>query len=721
MSPLNTPRMRKHILRTDHRKWLSGLVFLACLSGCGGGSSASQGAPALPSTPQATPALPPAPTPLPRPGTTPTAAFNCAADAITCIEVASTSSQAQPSLPVTFGQPFKAGDWRHATQGLVAKVNGATIPLQTDEISSHRDGSARFAVLSAQLNNIQPGEARIINLYAGPKASSTSNVPADPDWNLEVEAQVYDAGGNVTATLVAQPQAQLKSQIASHNGQRLNGPVASEYTVVTDFKNKATGATHPHLSARFHTRLVDGGARIRTDVVMENTRTWTNAPGNITYSMAIKRNGVTLHNQPKFTHYHHARWHKVVWTGSSAQPQVRVRHQMPYFMASRITWNYDLNVKVNEGSLQNEVTQLANANTAPMGTAMLDPYFPSTGGRSDIGPLPRWTALYLVSQDDRAYRSMMAIADAAAGVPVHYRDEKTSLPLDVETHPKVSVRFGTSNPAVPNSQDSTVWTPDTAHQASFAYIPYVITGDAFYLDELLFWSAWNIAGVDPNYREGSKGLIHANELRAQAWVMRSIAESAWATPDSHPMKAYFATRLENNTAYYKKAFPNAIGESPMGMISWSQEHASVWQNDYFSIVLSLLAENGEPDARDALNWFSRFTVGRFLNDSNGFCAARAPGGYWINRVNMVYVSTWRDLFNLNYPADAGKDCSTLTVTEGYPDWGGGYAASARAMLGATANAGIPGAKEAYARWKSMTPQMDANIAQGEPTWVIVPR
>ncbi len=607
------------------------------------------------------------------------------------------------------------------TQGLVAQVGGATIPLQTDEISSHRDGSARFAVLSAQLRNVQPGEARIINIFPGAKTRSTPNVPASPDWNLELEAQVFDANGNVTATLIAQPQTQLVNQIASNTGRRLAGAVANEYTVALPFKDKASGTQHPHLTARLHTRLVDNGQRIRTDVVIENTRTWTASPGNITYSFAVKRNGSTIFSQPKFTHYHHARWHKVVWTGTRAEPQARVRHNMPYFMASRMTWNYDLSVQVTEAGLQNEATQLANANTAPMETAMLNPYFPSTGGRSDIGPLPRWTTMYLVSQDDRAYRSMMAIADAAAGVPVHYRDEATSLPLDVATHPNISVRFGTSTPQVPRSQDSTVWEPDTAHQASFTYIPYLITGDAFYLDELLFWSAWNIAGVDPNYREGSKGLIHANELRAQAWVMRSIAESAWATPDSHPMKTYFSTRLANNTAYYKKAFPNVAEESPMGMISWSKEHASVWQNDYFSIVLSLLAENGEPDARDALNWFSRFTVGRFLNDSNGFCAARAPGGYWINRVNMVYVNTWRDLFNLNFPADTGKDCSSLTVTEGYPDWGGGYAASARALLGATANAGIPGAKEAYARWKNMTPQMDANIAGGETTWIIVPR
>lgn len=394
---------------------------------------------------------------------------------------------------------------------------------------------------------------------------------------------------------------------------------------------------------------------------------------------------------------------------------------MPYFMSTKVTWNYDLNVKIDEAGLQNTANQLAGANTGPMGTAMLNPYMPNTGGRGEIGPLPLWTTQYLLSQDDRAFRSMMAIADAGASAPIHYRDDVTGYPLDVMTHPNVSVRFGTSSPPIPISSDSTVWTPDTAHQPSLSYIPYLITGDSFYLDETLFWAAWNIASVDPSYREGSKGLIHANELRAQAWAMRSIAEAVWAAPDSQGMKSYFAARLTNNLAYYKIAFPNHPLESPLGMISWSTEKASVWQNDYFSIVLSLLAENNEPDALSGLNWFTKFTVGRFLNEANGFCVAAAAGNYWINKVNGVYVNTWVDLFNRNYPADVGKSCNSLPVEEGYPGWGAGYAASARAMLGATANAGITGARDAYVRWKAMTPMMDANIGGGETAWAIVPR
>jgi hypothetical protein len=638
------------------------------------------------------------------------------------VEVASGSTQT--AVPVTFGQPFKAGDWT-SSQGLIAKEsNGTAVPLQVDEISSHRDGSVRFAVLSTQLSNVQAGQSRIVNLFLATKTASTPNVPADPAWNLELEARVYDGSNNVIATLVAQPQAQLKSQIAQAQGRRLSGSVASEYTVVTPFKNKATNAVHPHLVARLHTRLYEGGNRIRTDVVMENNRTFVANPANITYDLVIKRNGQTVHSQPKLTHYHHARWHKVVWTGA-AEPQYRLRHHMPYFLASKATWNYDLNVSVPESVLADEASRLASANTAPMGPAFLNTYFPQTGGRPEIGPLPRWTALYLITQDDRARASMLANANAAAGVPVHYRDENTDQPLDVVTYPNVTVRFGTSNPAVPKSGDSTIWSADTAHQASFAYVPYLVTGDAFYLDETMFWAAWNIASANPgsSYRQGSTGLIKPEQVRGQAWALRSIGEAARALPDAHPMKSYFQGRLENNLNWYAQQYVNNPAQSPLGAIQKPDEvnETSPWQNDFMGVVVSQLAENNEPKAQEVVNWFSKFNVGRFTNDANGFCAAHAPGYYWIFRdTSGNYINSWSALYAKNYAGDVGKSCSSLSVTEGYPTQASGYAAYARGMLGAAAGAGVSGAKDAYLKWKGMTPQMDAKLAS-DPTWAIVPR
>lgn len=608
-------------------------------------------------------------------------------------------------------------------------MDGATIPLQTDELATHRDGSARFAVLSAQLNNVQPGQSKIINLYPGVKTSSTANVPANPDWNLEIEAQVIDANGG-TSTLIAQPQAELVKQIASGTGRRLSGPVATEYTVAIPFKNKATGTPHPHLTARLHTRMVDGGQRIRTDVVIENTRTWTANPGNMTYSLAIKRNGSTIFTQPQFTHYHHARWHKVVWTGSSTEPLAQVRHNMPYFIASKAIWNYDLSLNIPESVrsafyAQYKQSKADQAALGPMANLLLTPAFGTTGGRLEIGPVPKWSAMYLITQDDRIREVMLAHADAAASVPIHYRDEASNLPLDLDRHPKVAtwIQSSQSQPALPALVDGkTIWDPDTAHQASFAYVPYMITGDAFLQDELTYWAAWNLTAMNPYYRGGGLGLLWEDQVRGQAWTLRALGEASRIIPDSHAMKGYFQKRLSNSLEwFYTNWIVTPIKDvSPMGspVNPYDTTTFAPWQNDFWTIVMAQHAEAGEPRAMELLNWAGKFGAGRFLNESQGFCLAKAPG-YFLKLKNASgqWITTWRELAQVNFP---GLDCSSALEYDGYPTWSSGYAGNARAMLAAAANAGVPDAAAAYSLWKSKTPLIDKDFSN-DPTWAIVPR
>jgi hypothetical protein len=468
---------------------------------------------------------------------------------------------------------------------------------------------------------------------------------------------------------------------------------------------------------------------MRTDVVMENTRTWTPNPGNITYSFAIKRNGTTLHTQPKFTHYHHARWHKVVWTGAAAEPSLRVRHHMPYFMASKAVWNYNLNIKIPETVLEAQYTslqkkRLEQKSLGPMGNMMVTPYFPMTGGRADIGPIPRWMATYLISQDDRALEIMMANADAAASAPIHFRDEDSGQPIDLERNPYIAVRFGKSSPALPTVIDgTTIWSIDTSHQPSFAYIPYLISGEQFYLDELLFWSSWNMAAINPSYRGGSAGLIHSDQIRGQAWGIRAIGEAARITPDNHPLKSYFITRLNNNLDWYLARYPNntdLTANSPLNALQKPDEKhlTSPWQNDFMGIVFAQIAEDGDARAISILNWMSKFNLGRFQNAANGLCLENAPGYYWnIQNSSGNFAMNWKELVGLNFSIDT---CDSNLPMAGGPTSASGYAAYARAMMASAQAVNIKSAAEIYGMWVAKTPAIDTAM-ESDPTWAIVPR
>ncbi len=95
---------------------------------------------------------------------------------------------------------------------------------------------------------------------------------------------------------------------------------------------------------------------------------------------------------------------------------------------------------------------------------------------------------------------------------------------------------------------STPYTPDVAHQPSLSYVPYLVTGDFFHLEELQFWANYNLFYWGDH--GGSQGLLVNNQIRAQAWGLRTLGHAAFITPDSHPLKAYFLNKLANNLNWY---------------------------------------------------------------------------------------------------------------------------------------------------------------------------
>lgn len=134
--------------------------------------------------------------------------------------------------------------------------------------------------------------------------------------------------------------------------------------------------------------------------------------------------------------------------------------------------------------------------------------------------------------------------------------------------------------------------------------------------------------------------------------------------------------------------------------------------------MALHAEAEEPLAMELLNWAANFGVGRFLNEDQGFCIAKAPA-YYMNLKNSKdqWITSWKEFAEVNLP---GVKCDSTLKVDGYPEWAGGYAANARAMLASASNLGVPGAETAYKLLQSKTPLMDKDYAN-DPTWAIVPR
>jgi hypothetical protein len=199
-----------------------------------------------------------------------------------------------------------------------------------------------------------------------------------------------------------------------------------------------------------------------------------------------------------------------------------------------------------------------------------------TGGRSDIGLLPVWYIRYLYAMSSTSssapemYKVMLNNAEVSAHVPIHMRESRTSTgsycglsaactaaglgsiggfgrTTSLDAYP-----YGPSTAPPVGAVGASGWTPDTAHQGNYAYVPYLITGDWYFLEELYFWSANNFwatpSGTSRYYQRHDDWGYIRDQIRGIAWTWRTLGETAFMAPGGSAELGYFRQKLLNNIA-----------------------------------------------------------------------------------------------------------------------------------------------------------------------------
>lgn len=696
---------------------------------------------------------------------------------ITDVNFENEGTSEQSSVPVTFGQVFREGDIK-ATESVNGRlVDGTSLPLQVDVKATHRDGSLRHAVISAILPKLEVGKVQKLSLLRA-TASSTAQAALPTNLtnkgftasvNIIIGGQTYSASADA---LLLKPD---------RRSIWLAGPLATEWLVWAPLTT-ADGVKHPHLAARFAIRSYEGLNKARVDVVIENNWAYEPGPQNFTYDVNVLVGGQSAYSKAGLTHFRQSRWRKTFWWGQA--PQVHVKHDIPYLIASKAVPNYDTSFSISATGLGKLDQDWAAANKEPMAPGGIVTYMPATGGRPDIAPLPKWAAMYLLSMDRRAKKVTLGVGDLAGSWPIHYRDKNTGQIVSLLDYPYITLPFRGSESDAMNKEtglselvpscggDCTTtpfnYNPDSAHQPSLAYLPYLVTGDNYYMEELQFWANWNMLRGNPYYREFGKGLVNWAQVRGQAWTLRTLGQAAYITPDDHPMKAYFLGRLKHNIDWYNSVYvqgkPNKLGvldgtgqyafraiayKTPSG----ASTGVAPWQDDFFTWSVGYLDELGFTDAKPLLQWKAKFPVGRMT----------APGYCWIagaayalsvrpsstsplfNTLEEAYLATMRSedgspLINTTGAHYLAQPCGSQaqadwftqrdkdTSTPRSPWLAGemtGYAASSEGFpsnmqpaLAVAATSGIPNADTAWSIF--MNRSIKPNYSDA-PQWAIVPR
>lgn len=644
------------------------------------------------------------------------------------------------ATPLTFGHVFADGDVPANVAIALRTSSGTMLPTQVDRKATHPSGSLRHGLVSAVLPAGTSGRLELVRI-AATAPPPARDVRALLDTGFDAIVTVKLAGRTLTAS--------AKNALAKPS-RWIDGAVATEWGGKIALAD--AGGEHPHLHARFDVRTFEGVPGERVDVTIENDWAFEAAPSNLTYDVDVAVRGKPAYEKKALTHYQRARWHRLL----TPFADVNVRYDLGYLARTGALPTYDRTIVLDEKSLTAWGTTAATP-VEPMEVRFINKYFPSTGGRPELGVLPGWTAGWLLSMDARARRAMLAVADSAAAFSVHYRDKNTDRVASLETYDDMTIlgRPGdTKHPFPGCTGDCTVpLTADTAHQPSMSYVPYLITGDRFHLEELELWAGYNAFVSNPGYRQYGKGLLKSDQVRGFAWTLRTLGQLSFIAPDDDPQKKYFGTMLQNNLRWLIDDQVNGAAKNPLAVLdngaALVYENGigfAPWQDDFFTASVNVVARMGYADANVVLAYKGQAPVARMRDacwiDAAAYSmiARTTPTSPFFASYKEVHAATFANLkladgtryldlpcaskeaadfrTKLDKEQNANRNPWAADEMTGYATSSEGYPSNMQPALAAAVDANVPGAKEAWATFaaRSVKPTYTDS-----PQFAIVPR
>lgn len=528
-------------------------------------------------------------------------------------------------------------------------------------------------------------------------------------------------------TLTANAQSLLSSQIAASNAgtisfkeRRLHGPVVSEFRQVVRFRD-TENVTHTSLLAAFDIRIYADGRRM-VDISIENTGVTDPSPKQIHYSAQFKLNGSVVATQPRFWHMPKARWRKTLWSGPDAQ--IHVTRDMEYHMSSRNMPRLDLAYGDSSAQLDSRVANEASLATSgplaylgPMAPTLLNAAMGTTGGRPEIGLISDFVYNYYATQDTRALHILKRVVDNAGCFACYYRDELTDYPVSLDSRPGLSTLSATATIGIPTGMQP--YSSDGSHQGTYGYHLYLLTGDHYYLDDMLFWHSRNSIQSNWSYRFDSNYCnILDEQTRGTAWLLRTLYELCVILPAMHPRKQYHLDTLSANITHMISRLGLTFAYGPFNCQPLGDMvRADNWQADFIMAVFGWLMENDVVGADVILAHMGVYQFGRVLESAQGVCPKEAVQYFppIVKAGTSELVTTWAEYGAAveAASADPGISCSERPLA----NWD--YAAVLLAAMRVCAGAGDPLAVPAKQVWEPIAAHTLAQ--QGYRKWAMLGR
>ncbi|MFZ5610369.1 MAG: hypothetical protein ACOY99_12265 [Pseudomonadota bacterium] len=265
----------------------------------------------------------------------------------------------------------------------------------------------------------------------------------------------------------------------------------------------------------------------------------------------------------------------------------------------------------------------------PLSDGGIERGMPGTGGRPDIGlfmgPSAVWAALALntpQSPDLPGWEAAMrGNAEGAASIPWHVRDPKTGASLRFDgAYADVTLGWpGRSSQGRQLILAKDGWEPDPAHFPAPSIIPFLVTGDLYFLEHVQDEAAWAIGNYPADYRGREKMILSGAQIRNYAWSLRSVFQAMQTAPDDPTgylvARSYYKKVLDNNAAWWAQRIEanelsTRVGLPVLG--SGNPPAFKAWMRGFLSVVVGTMVWAGEEQYRPLLQTIYDRSIVPFL-------------------------------------------------------------------------------------------------------------
>lgn len=620
----------------------------------------------------------------------------------------------------TFGQVFEEGALS-PNGDLVARIGLSNVAVQVDVKSTWEDGSVKMAVLTLVRPALAAGADIDVVLMRADAAPWAANIAAAVPADVDLDAAIGKHSFNVALTLQGKGTQNIDVLAALHDAIAAGtasywqeGPLATQARVEIPVSGS--------LRLVFDVTAWKSG-EITVEAQFNNDIAMSSSGGSVSYNAVMRLDGAVVGNET-VTQAQYQNWHQSYASttvdggqglGSSSAGWLNIQHDIAALQDTGAVADYDLSTGIDASLLNtwSSATKDGSWND-PLAANDVTQFMPMAGGRSDIGIVTQGNTGWLMTQDARAAAYAMGQAEAAGSVPWHFWNEAKDTWLNTDSYARLwtDARGGTGTANLSSSggltqqvSASTGWTPDTAHQPELSFVPYLLTGERWMLDNLNAQAAAAVIAVYPDARLNASDLVvRWQEVRSAAWNLREVENAAFASTDGSAEQTYFRAVADANWAWLVSNIPQWTADQGEAY-GWLPGEYGIegalppWQQDYLASTAIAAAKRGSEDALTFLKWQANFLVGRFTHESSGFNP----------RDGAAYIIAIDDP-NSGSPYKTWAQIGQKTVAAGYSNgsgWGasdGDYVQVALATLaGIYELTGMQAAADAYWKLISLNP------------------